>query len=181
MMGRARLISARLGDSGDSAAGDAGRLISAATRSIPPPRSMPPAGQCRPGCLPCAVPPLPAGARDTPARAPQPRRIFSRTMSFSPLISVSMVSGEASAVLIRSLFKTMVLPLSRVSSIIVSYSFMQVIGSIGERLKNRIKLNAAEVSADRTDTPGYDKVRTSRAEEGARCGGYQPEAATQGT
>jgi hypothetical protein len=36
------------------------------------------------------------------------------------LISVSMVSGEASAVLIRSLFNNMGLPLRRVSSIMPS-------------------------------------------------------------
>jgi hypothetical protein len=44
--------------------------------------------------------------------------VFSRTISFSPLIKVSMVSGEASAVLIKSLFSTMGAPFSLVSSII---------------------------------------------------------------
>src|SRR5208282_2633168 len=46
--------------------------------------------------------------------------ISSRTISFSPLISVSIVSGEASAVLIRSLFTTIGRPLSRVNSIITN-------------------------------------------------------------
>jgi hypothetical protein len=39
-----------------------------------------------------------------------------------------MVSGEASAVLIKSLFSTMGAPLSRVSSIIANYSFAAFIG-----------------------------------------------------
>jgi hypothetical protein len=43
-----------------------------------------------------------------------------------------MVSGEASAVLIKSLFSTMGLPLSRVSSIMEVDSFS---GFIGEGLK----------------------------------------------
>jgi hypothetical protein len=59
----------------------------------------------------------------------------SRTISFSPLISVSMVSGDASAVLIRSLLSTIGVPLSRVSSIIAETPSRRVIGRRRERLK----------------------------------------------
>jgi hypothetical protein len=56
-------------------------------------------------------------------------------MSFSPVMRVSMVSGEASAVLIKSLFSTMGLPLSLVSSIILA-SFEVVIGVAAKILKD---------------------------------------------
>ena len=61
--------------------------------------------------------------------------LFAHNQLFS-IDQVSIVSGEASAVLIRSLFSTMGLPLSRVSSIMAVISFARVIGASEQRLKN---------------------------------------------
>jgi hypothetical protein len=47
-----------------------------------------------------------------------------------------MVSGDASAVLIRSLFNIMELPLRRVTSIIAVDSFAEVIGGAALKVKN---------------------------------------------
>jgi hypothetical protein len=47
-----------------------------------------------------------------------------------------MVSGDASAVFIKSLFSTIGAPLSRVSSIIAPNSFVVVIGEQKERISN---------------------------------------------
>src|ERR1700683_1212532 len=55
---------------------------------------------------------------------------------------------------------------------------MQIIGSEQESLKNRIKLNAEEVSRIGQKRRVH-KVRTSHAEKRARCDGYRPGAATQ--
>jgi hypothetical protein len=47
-----------------------------------------------------------------------------------------MVSGEASAVLIKSLLTTIALPFRRVNSIMAVNSFAGFIGKWGEKLKN---------------------------------------------
>src|SRR5579872_1767762 len=92
----------------------------------------------------------------------------SRTMSFSPLIRVSIVSGDASAVLIKSLFRTIGVPFSFVSRIIGQQLLGQVIGGGRQGIKY---WSAGERGVPRRTHFKRNKVGNAPAEKEARCSG----------
>src|SRR5271157_3991634 len=102
----------------------------------------------------------------------------SRTISFSPLIRVSIVSGEASAVLIKSLFSTIGAPLSRVSSIIA----LKLLRGGYRRRAGKVK----RLGKMKTKCPGWDtnteeiKFAGTAPKKGPDAAVTEPEAATQG-
>src|SRR5580698_853735 len=88
-------------------------------------------------------------------------------MSFSPLISVSMVSGDDSAILIRSLLSTMGAPFNFVNSIIAQFL------CAGHR-RSAAKLESFVRGGLRLSSAGQlrevIKFVLGRAEEESRCG-----------